>query len=191
MNTIQFELGGGVSLALPADLVAQRLIEGLRTQPQPSAPALVQHPKIGEYLAGQGGIYVGDILGDDGTLYGLIAATEEDVGKATWGQSGALPLPEWDGLSNTTFLRDRSPAAKLASDYERDGHCDFYLPARRELMVALANVPHLFGKESWYWTSTPYGENAAWAVVFEYGYVYYGHYRSREFRVRPFRRFTA
>lgn len=186
MSTIQFDLGGGVKLALPAHVVAQRLIESLQAvhQHHPVAP----RPRIGQYLVGQGGIYVGDILGDDGVLYGLIAAQEEDVGEAAWGPIGVLSLSEWDGLSNTSALRE-SPAAKLAGDYERDGHCDFYLPARRELMVALANVPHLFGKEGRYWTSAPRSDAYAWAVVFEYGYVR-DYFRDYEFRVRPFRRFT-
>ncbi|THF54660.1 DUF1566 domain-containing protein [Pseudothauera rhizosphaerae] len=185
MNTIQFELGGGASLALPAHIVAQRLIESLQTAQQPPSAG---RSRIGEYLTGQGGVYVGDIHGDDGVLYGLVTAQEEDIGSATWGPSGALDLSQWDGLSNTNALRE-SPAAKLASNYERDGHCDFYLPARRELMVALANVPHLFGKEGWYWSSTPRGDDYAWAVDFEYGRVLTSH-RDYEFRVRPFRRFT-
>lgn len=186
MNTIQFDLGGGTSIALPAETVARNLIEQLRQQSKVPASS---RPKIGEYLAGQGGIYVGDILGNDGVLYGLIAAQEQDVGRAKWGDDGELDLSDWDGLTNTSLLSKECPAAKLAGDYEADGHADFYLPARRELLVAAANVPHLFGKESWYWTSTPYGSLTAWAVDFEYGGVNF-HDRSYEFRVRPFRRFT-
>ena len=187
MDTIQFDLGGGNSIALPAHSAVRQLIEQLERQPYQFPVAT--RPKIGEYLTGQGGIYVGDILGNDGVLYGLITAKEQDVGRAKWGGDGERDLSDWDGLSNTNRLRKECPAAKLASDYEADGHADFYLPARRELIVAAANVPHLFGKESWYWTSTPYGSTSAWAVDFEDGGVsLYG--RSHEFRVRPFRRFT-
>lgn len=185
MSTIQFELGGGASIALPSHVVAQRLIDKLSEQSkQPPA----QRHKIGEYLAGQGGIFIGDIKGDDGVLYGLIVSQEEDVGRAAWGPSGKLELSEWDGLSNTNALRD-SPAAKLASAYERDGHCDFYLPARREMLIAMANVPGLFGKEDWYWTSTPSLDEYALAVDFELGLVD-DYRRLNEFRVRPFRRFA-
>lgn len=185
MSTIQFDLGGGASIALPADIVAQRLIENIRTSTatQPEA----KRPHIGEYLAGQGGIYAGEILGDDGTTYGLVIAEPQDVGKARWAPSGERDLSEWDGLTNTNRLRNECPAAKLASDYEAGGHADFYLPSRREMMIALANVPHLFGKDSWYWTSTPRSEDFAWAVGFEGGFV--GTFtRNDEFRVRPFRR---
>lgn len=187
MNAIQFDLGGGASLALPADVVAQRLIEGLRAKPNHTT---TPRPRIGEYLAGQGGIYVGGILGDDGVLYGLVTAQEEDIGRAKWGPDGTLDLSQWDGLSNTNALRDKSPAAKLASGYERDGHADFYLPAHRELIVSLANVPGLFGKESYYWTSTPRSDCFAWAVGFESGLVT-STSRCNEFRVRPFRSVIA
>ena len=145
-------------------------------------------PAIGDYWEGQGGHYVGDFRGSDGSVYGLIVAPGEDVGRAAWGPTGERELPDWDGLANTARLRNESPAAKLAVGFERDEHSDFYLPARRELQLAAANVPHLFGKESWYWSSTPYSEDYAWAVDVENGYTSLTN-RSLEFRVRPFRRF--
>lgn len=158
MTTIQYNLGGGAFIALPADIVVKQLIEHLRAE----AKIATQRPryKIGEYLAGQGGVYAGDILGADGVTYGLIiGGDKEDIGAAKWGPDGERDLSDWDGLSNTNSLRKECPAAKLASSYEADGHVDFYLPGRREMLVAMANVPHLFGKKSRYWTSTPYGED--------------------------------
>lgn len=145
-------------------------------------------PTIGEYWEGQGGHYAGDFRGTDGTVYGLIVAPGEDVGRASWGPTGARELSDWDGQANTARLRNECPAAKLAAGFERDEHSDFYLPARRELHLAAANVPHLFGKESWYWSSTPPGEHYAWAVDFEDGSTSL-YDRRYEFRVRPFRRF--
>lgn len=189
MNAIIFELGGGTTISLPIDVVAQRLIEQLQKPiAQTASPAPTSRPKIGEYLQGQGGIYVGDILGDDGVLYGLIASKEQGVGTAKWGYEGKLYLSNWDGLTNTKSLRNH-PAAKLASDYRADNHTDFYLPSQREMMVALANIPKLFNTDGWYWTSTPRNEYYAWAVGFEDGIVH-RHLRDREFRVRPFRRFA-
>ncbi|NYT76525.1 DUF1566 domain-containing protein [Alcaligenaceae bacterium] len=186
MDTIQFELGGGASIALPADKVASALFERLQQQ----HPAQPTRYKIGEYLHGQGGIYAGDIQGDDGVLYGLAIGKEQDIGKAKWGPDGERDLSEWDGPGNTNRLnRADHPAAYLAAQYEVDGHMDFYLPARREFLIAMANVPKLFGKDSYYWTSTPIGSSSAWAVAFESGLVSLLN-RSYEFRVRPFRRFT-
>ncbi|QXR37258.1 DUF1566 domain-containing protein [Alcaligenes aquatilis] len=183
MNTVQFDLGGGAVLALPTSTVAEKLIGSLKQATTP----VTGHHKIGEYLSGQGGIYIGDIRGDDGVLYGLVTPNQ-DVGTAAWGPEGDLDMSAWDGLSNTNALSVKYPAAKLARNYEADGHCDFYLPSRREMMVALANAPDLFEKSSWYWTSSLRG-SYPWAVYFENGDV--GRYnRNYEFRVRPFRRFA-
>lgn len=184
MNTVQFDLGGGAVLALPTSTVAEKLIGSLK---HATTPVAGRH-KIGEYLSGQGGIYAGDIQGDDGVLYGVIIAEPKDVGTAAWGPEGGLDMSAWDGLSNTNTLSDKYPAAKMARDYEADGHCDFYLPSRREMMVALASVPDLFEKSSWYWTSSLRG-SYPWAVGFEIGVVS-SYYRYFEFRVRPFRRFA-
>lgn len=159
-----------------------------------SIPASVElrsdpiRPAIGDYWEGQGGHYAGDFRGSDGSVYGLVVAPGEDVGRAAWGPTGERKLSDWDGMANTARLSG-CPAAMLAAGFERDEHSDFYLPARRELQLAAANVPHLFGKESWYWSSTPYSEDYAWAVGFEYGYTTNCRYRDNEFRVRPFRRF--
>jgi hypothetical protein len=186
MNTIQFELGSGASIALPRHIVAKSLIDSLESQVSPVRPGRHQ---IGEYVHGQGGIFVGDILGADGVTYGLIAGKEVDIGKAKWGKDGDLKLSDWDGLSNTNALRGKGyPAIDLAAGYEADGHVDFYLPSRRELMIAAANVPGSFGKQGWYATSTPCGSDGAWVVGFEYGRVGTDDRRD-EFRVRPFRRF--
>lgn len=186
MNTIQYDLGGGASIALPADIVARSLIDHLKRGAQVAAP-VPRRPAIGEYLAGEGGIYVGDIRGDDGAVYGLVVPEPEDVGRAAWGAEPPSNLSAWDGLINTNTLRSGNhPAAKMAAAYEAEGHVDFYLPSRRELLVAAANVPHLFGSDSWYWTSSARGEYP-WAVDFEDGIVDFSN-RFTEFRVRPFRR---
>lgn len=158
-----------------------------------NAHATAERPviAIGDYWVGQGGFFAGDFLGDDGRIYGLIVAdcgNAQDIGRARHCENGERDLSQWDGLDNTQRLKNGCPAALMASQHIADGHSDFYLPARRELQLACANVPHLFGDESWYWSSTPYGESTAWAVHFENGYTDY-YDRDLEFRVRPFRRF--
>lgn len=174
--------------------MASAFIASLLNSPEPEALAAAPapddtgRPAIGEYWPGQGGIYAGDFRSSDGTVYGLIVGKEEDIGRARWAQDGERDLSDWDGLANTAALRNDCPAAKLAADYVIDGHTDFYLPARRELQLAAANLHDTFGKESWYWTSTPRGEYFAWAVDFEHGFTSH-RFRFSEFRVRPFRRF--
>lgn len=163
--------------------------DAARTPPQPTAVhACARRPAIGEAWLGQGGIYAGDQRGGDGLVYSLIAAPD-DAGEAAWGPGGKrYALSDWDGLENTLALQDDSPAARMAADYSRDGHHDFYLPAQRELLLASANVRDLIGPRSWVWSSTPCGEETAWAVDFEDG-VCFNRYRTITFRLRPFRRF--
>ena len=180
----------------PAPAMARAFFAALMPtddDPGTTAPAAAQavagRPQIGDYWDGQGGIYAGDFRGGDGSVYGLIVGAEEDIGRARWAHEGDMPnLTDWDGLANTAALVESCPAAKLAAGYTRDEHSDFYLPARRELHLAAANVPDKFGKSSWYWSSTPYSGSYAWAVDFEDGYTH-DDYRYREFPVRPFRRF--
>ncbi|WP_082886881.1 DUF1566 domain-containing protein [Achromobacter ruhlandii] len=179
---------GGLRLEIPASTLLGALSSYLASRPgQPAHQA-----KIGEYLPGQGGIYAGDILGDDGVVYGLVVASEDLDGTYAWGpEDGERTASTWDGLVNTNDLlrRDKDyAAARAAKAYSDDGHADFYLPAKRELQIIAANLPHLF-QPTLYWTSTPYGSFGAWAVGFEVGYVL-GWGRSSGFRVRPVRRFT-
>lgn len=173
------------------------LLQACMAQPEEDSPetcaanAPVNRPAIGDYWPGQGGYYAGDMRGDDGTVYGLIVADcgdTKDAGSANWAPDGERDLSSWDGLDNTRRLLNECPAAKLATSHAADEHKDFYLPARRELQLAAANVPHLFGDENWYWSSTHYGQSTAWAVDFEDGYTNDNDRRS-EFRVRPVRRF--
>lgn len=179
---------GGLRLEIPASTLLGALSSYLASRPgQP-----VHQAKIGEYLPGQGGIYAGDILGDDGVVYGLVASSEDLDGTCAWGpEDGERNASSWDGLVNTNALLrhdEAHPGARAAKGYSADGHADFYLPAKRELQIIAANLPHLFQPKP-YWTSTPYGSYSAWAVDFENGLVDFWP-RYREFRVRPVRRFT-
>lgn len=179
---------GGLRLEIPASTLLGALSSYLTSRP--GRP--IHQVKIGEYLPGQGGIYAGDILGDDGVVYGLVVSSEDLDGTYAWGpEDGERTASSWDGLVNTNALlrHDKAhPAARAAKGYSADGHADFYLPAKRELQIIAANLPHLFQPKP-YWTSTPYGSGVAWAVNFEHGYVA-GWSRYSEFRVRPVRRFT-
>lgn len=179
---------GGLRLEIPASTLLSAL--GSYLSARPAKP--IHQVKIGEYLPGQGGIYAGDILGDDGTVYGLVVAEDDLQGTYQWSpDDGEIQASSWDGLVNTNALlrlNTSHPAARAAKAYSADGHADFYLPAKRELQIIAANLPHLFQPKP-YWTSTPYGSFSAWAVFFEFGDVYYWG-RFIEFRVRPVRRFT-
>ncbi|MGY6273495.1 hypothetical protein ACXIUT_27825 [Achromobacter denitrificans] len=179
---------GGLRLEIPASTLLNAL--GSYLSSRPATP--IHQAKIGEYLPGQGGVYAGDILGDDGVVYGLVASIEDLDGTYAWGpEDGERQASNWDGLVNTNDLLRHNKthaAARAAKAYSADGHADFYLPAKREMQIIAANLPHLF-QPKLYWTSTPYGSYYAWAVHFENGLVL-NWLRSFEFRVRPARRFT-
>ena len=175
--------------AMSSAFIAALLSGCSEQEPREGIDPNYNRPAIGEYWHGQGGVFAGDFRGDDGSIFGLIVAQEQDIGSATWGPNGSRnDLSDWDGLANTKAMCDRCPAAKLAAGYTRDEHSDFYLPARRELLIGAGNLHDTFGKERWYWTSTPRAEHYAWAVDFESGTTLFSS-RFREFRVRPFRRF--
>lgn len=179
---------GGLRLEIPASTLLSAL--GSYLSARPAKP--IHQVKIGEYLPGQGGIYAGDILGDDGVVYGLVTSSEDLDGTYAWGpEDGEREASSWDGLVNTNALLTHGKnhaAARAAKAYSADGHADFYLPGKREMQIIAANLPHLF-QPNLYWTSTPYGSFHAWAVDFEDGSVDRW-YRFSEFRVRPVRRFT-
>ena len=94
-----------------------------------------------------------------------------------------------DGLANTRALladSNEHPAAKLASEFTADGHNDFYLPSRFELLMCYLAAPQLFQQSGWYWSSTQYSRNRAWCQVFEDGTSFnYG--KGNELRARPVR----
>jgi len=194
--TVQIEFMPGHTVGLPIEKILQSLTPEQYTQAllanlQAGARPRANRYALGEYVPGQGGHFVGDIRGNDGVTYGLIAAKTQGDRTAKWGPDGSLgSLSDWDGLSNTNSLRSNGgyQAARLAAEYEADGRGDFYLPAQRELVIARANVPYLFEK-AYYWTSTPFGSDYAWVVGFELGHVGFSA-RGFEFRFRPFRRFT-
>lgn len=153
-----------INIQIPAQAMAIPLpkLLAMIAQDEPVAvPGPVGLPAaIGEEL--QGGIYIGPMI-EDGQLVHLIAAPES-LGDRAW---------------NT--------AKEKAASYEGGGFTDWRLPTKNEAMVALIHAQELFD-DCWHWTSTERGDYA-WAVGFEYGYVSRS-YRGREFRVRPFRRFS-
>ncbi|WP_054903993.1 DUF1566 domain-containing protein [Pseudomonas sp. NBRC 111144] len=151
-------------------------------------------PALGAYWPGQGGYNAGLVRGEDGAPdYYLIVPQLTEQLSAVWGGYGEEvegASSASDGLANTRALladSNEHPAAKLASEFTADGHNDFYLPARRELQLAEANVPELFEK-AYHWSSSQRSAHLAYTMGFEGGWLYDGH-KSYEFLVRPVRRF--
>lgn len=153
-------------------------------------------PAIGQAWPSQGGVYVGMVRGENGNPdYHLVVATAAagSVEKIKWGgyeQDEPGAASQYDGQTNTEALinfEHTHPAAQWAAELDIDGHADWYLPARRELALCYANVPELFEKSRWYWSSTQCSPDDAWVQDFDGGDQYYDP-KDYEYRARAVRR---
>ena len=186
---------GPLATALLGALMSSGKAGAKPSEPEGAVPAtpsgdLLTPPAIGEYWAGQGGIYSGIQQDQDGQLYHKIFA-DSDVGSFAWGEYGTETgtTNKVNGVLNTTTLRDTEgsfPAAEAASNYTADGHHDFVLPSIAELNHAWAFIPDSFAKEA-YWSSSQRSANYAFYMYFDVGYqdIFV---KLNELRVRPVRR---
>jgi len=148
-------------------------------------------PAHGEYWAGQGGHYICTqpaLLGLPARHLVFGAGEAEDL---VFGPSVdvADARSQIDGRANTAALlaasRDHA-AARWASEYQADGHSDFHLPSRMDLLMAYVCAPSLFKTSGWYWSSTQYSRDLAFVQGFEHGSSYWGD-KGSERRVRACR----
>ena len=192
---------GDTTIKLPASTVAQLALASVINQVVPphiaaaNAPALVPTsvPALGAYWPGEGGVNAGLMRGiDGGRDYYLIVPTGDDLGELKFGGYGEEidgAGSASDGLANTQALvasEQKHPAALACVKFSADGKEDFYLPARRELQLAEANVPEVFSK-GWHWSSSQRSANLAFIQGFGGG-SQHDHGKYYEFRVRPVRR---
>jgi len=172
-----------INLTVPADaLICNQLLAGVDTLPPDARAsadsAALTPPAHGEYWTGQGGHYICT----QPALLGLPARHlifgAGEIDDLTFGpQLDVLDArSQLDGKSNTAALlaahRDHA-AAKWASEYQADGHADFHLPSRMDLLMAYVCAPKLFKTSGWYWSSTQLSRNGAFVQDFEYGYSYW------------------
>ncbi|MDF3936696.1 DUF1566 domain-containing protein [Pseudomonas citronellolis] len=192
----------GWVVKVPAHVVATTFIAaalahvGLpQTPPMPASNEVLASdlaiPALGEYWPGQGGHNGGFVPARDGVPAHYLVFAAKDVGSHQWGgrgeESGATS--KTDGLANTECLLNDGghPAAKACAEYQADGHGDFYLPAAAELYQGWLNVPDLFAKDCYYWSSSQRSADFAFCVVFNGGYQSLND-KILELRVRPVRR---
>lgn len=148
-------------------------------------------PAHGEYWPGQGGHFICTqpaLLGLPARHLIFGAGEAEDL---TFGPSVDVPgaRSQLDGRANTAALlaasRDHA-AAKWATEYQADGHSDFHLPSRMDLLMAYVCAPSLFKKSGWYWSSTQGSRSSAFVQGFESGISYWDG-KGSELRVRACR----
>ncbi|MES2909852.1 MAG: DUF1566 domain-containing protein [Pseudomonadota bacterium] len=154
--------------------------------------ATLTPPAHGEVWPGQGGRYVCTLPALMGVPERHLIVSDGEAEDLQYGPYG-LDVPNTkshlDGPGNTLALIDSGkdhPAAKWARAYTADGHSDFYLPSRLDLVMAHICCPQLFSKDDWYWSSTQFSSNFAFVQGFEDGYSYWGS-KGYERRVRAFR----
>lgn len=146
-------------------------------------------PSIGTQLPTEGGTLGAILARPDGTLYGLVVADASHEVTGQWGEYGHR-VDEARGTHGAVSTRAMADAGnKIAIAVHAmtvNGHADWYIPSRLELLALYEHCPDLFDKDDWYWSSTQYSSNTAWCQDFEYGYSH-ANYKDDEFRARPVR----
>lgn len=154
--------------------------------------ATLTPPAHGEIWPGQGGRYICTLPALLGMPERHLIVSEGEAEGLEYGPYGVdvpgagSPL---NGPGNTQALIDSGkdhPAAQWARAYTADGHSDFHLPAKLDLVMAQICAPQLFSKDDWYWSSTQYSSFNAFVQDFEYG-VSHWNIKDDERRVRAFR----
>ena len=151
-------------------------------------------PAIGEYWPGEGGVNGGLFPGGDRPYYLIVPTGEDAESILEWGGYGheldGAKSP-WDGQANTAYLASSNrehdhPASQFCAAFERDGHKDFYLMARREASFLEITVPQVF-TQAYHWTSSQCSADNAYDMDFGDGWLHlYGQYGERF--ARPVRR---
>ena len=186
---------GDTTIKMPAASLAKLALGSVFAQvlpPAANAQPISPHsiPELGAVWPGQGGINGGLVAANGDVPAHYLIVAEKDAGSHEWGGRGreSQATNKRDGFANTvTLMENDHPAAKTATEYTADGHDDFYLPAAAELYHCWMNVPELFAKDTWYWSSTQRSAYYAFLMHFGDGSQHdYG--KDSELRVRPVRR---
>ncbi|MBV4478743.1 DUF1566 domain-containing protein [Pseudomonas khavaziana] len=135
-------------------------------------------PAIGEYWPGEGGVNGGLFPGGDKPYYLIMPTGADAESSLEWGSYGQEldgAKSPWDGQANTAYLISSNrehdhPAAQFCAAYERDGHKDFYLMARREASFLEITVPDVFTK-AYHWTSSQRSAYFAYTMDFGAGWL--------------------
>ena len=135
-------------------------------------------PAIGEYWPGEGGVNGGLFPGGGKPYYLIVPIGSDAEATHEWGSYGdeldGAKSP-WDGQANTAYLASGNrehdhPAAQFCAAFERDGHKDFYLMARREASFLEITVPDVFA-QTYHWTSTQRSAHYAYSMGFGVGWL--------------------
>lgn len=198
-DMIKLETPEGIKLSVPAHVVASTFIAAALAQVgvhQPvAAPAAAINaqaiPAVGVYWPEQGGINGGWVAAHGDVPAHYLIWAKHDAGKHAWGgyEKESAATCKRDGLTNTKALLAEGghSAAEAAVKYTADGHNDFYLPAAAELYHGWLNVPAIFNKDRYYWSSSQRSADYAFYMTFAVG-IQITNDKNGELSVRPVRR---
>lgn len=181
-----------INITIPSDYDAQVTIlpPALSATEQPRGQSLLP-PAMGDYWPGQGGRYICSLPALLGLPARHLIAGEGEAEDLTFGPRDDVPAAtsQIDGAANTAALlatgKDH-PAAQWSRAYTADGHADFFLPSKLDMVMAHICAPQLFKKSGWYWTSTQGSRYDAFVQAFEDGTSDWN-FKDNERRVRAFR----
>lgn len=161
-----------------------------------AAPAIAASgiPAIGEYWPGEGGVNGGPFPGGYKPYYLIVPTGADAEASLEWGSYGQEldgAKSAWDGHANTAYLASSNrehdhPAAQFCAGFERDGHKDFYLMARREASFLEITVPEVF-TQAYHWTSSQRSADYAYTMDFVDGWLGFN-VKLTERLARPVRR---
>ena len=190
---------GDTTIKMPAASLAKLAVASVFAQVLPPAAnvqPIYSHsiPELGAVWPGQGGFNGGLVAARDDVPAHYLIVAAKDAGGHEWGGRGieVKGLSKTDGYTNAQVLignedETKYPASNACAEYQADGHHDFYLPAAAELYHCWLNVPELFAKDTWYWSSSQRSANYAFTMDFVDGNQSIG-VKNNELRVRPVRR---
>ncbi|MFP5419921.1 MAG: DUF1566 domain-containing protein [Gammaproteobacteria bacterium] len=198
-DMIKIETPEGFKLSVPAHVVATTFISAALAQvgvvQQVAAPAQALSaqviPDVGVYWPEQGGINGGWVAAHGEVPAHYLVWASEDVGKHKWGgyEKESAATCKRDGQANTKALLAEGghPAAEAAAKYSADGHSDFFLGAAAEQYHGWLNVPGIFTKDRYYWSSSQRSADYAFYMYFDVG-LQHNFGKVYECLVRPVRR---
>lgn len=184
---------GITTLSTPNQELALQLLASMGSAAKPISSA-TGVPAIGEYWPGEGGVNGGLFPGGDKPYYLIVPTGSDAEATHKWGGYGeelSGASCAWDGKANTAYLANSNrehdhPAAQFCANFERDGHRDFYLMARREASFLEITMPEVF-TQAYHWTSTQRSADSAFIMGFEDGWLSYNA-KLDERLARPVRR---
>lgn len=137
-------------------------------------PGVLTPPKAGEIWPGQGGRFICTVAASEGLPARHLVFGTEEAEELSFGPYEKIASADshLDGASNTAALLNSGkehPAAAWAKTYTADGHTDFHLPSRHDLLLAYIHAKEHFSTDDWYWSSTQDSRNVAFVQDFENG----------------------